>query len=117
MPTEWTKLVIGMVTAILMAAICTSTIGSAFAQARLGQIGRDSSPTVTNLRTRRLRASFGWICERRRLPHHSGAPGNVFTFLTAGNQRSLTCEQRHSQELAESKSTRKPRSGARLEKV
>ena len=26
----------------LMAAICTSTIGSAFAQARLGQIGRDS---------------------------------------------------------------------------
>jgi hypothetical protein len=42
MPTEWTKLVIGMVAAILMAAICTSTIGSAFAQARLGQIGRDS---------------------------------------------------------------------------
>jgi hypothetical protein len=42
MPTEWTKLVIGTVTAILMAAICTSTIGSAFAQARLGQIGRDS---------------------------------------------------------------------------
>ena len=42
MPTEWTKLVIGMVTAILVAAIYTSTIGSAFAQARLGQIGRDS---------------------------------------------------------------------------
>ena len=34
------KLVIGMVAAILMAAISTST-GSAFAQARLGQIARD----------------------------------------------------------------------------
>jgi|SoiMethySBSTD1v2_1073268.scaffolds.fasta_scaffold5862119_1 hypothetical protein len=42
MSTQWTKVVIGMVAAILMAAICTSTMGSAFAQARLGQIGRDS---------------------------------------------------------------------------
>ena len=42
MPAEWTKLVIGMVAAMLVAAISTSTMGSAFAQARLGQIGRDS---------------------------------------------------------------------------
>jgi hypothetical protein len=42
MPTEWTKFVIGMMAVILMAAIFTSTIGSAFAQAWLGQIGRDS---------------------------------------------------------------------------
>jgi hypothetical protein len=42
MPTIAATLVNGLVTAILMAAICTSTIGSAFAQARLGQIGRDS---------------------------------------------------------------------------
>ena len=41
MPTEWTKLVIGMVAAMLVAAISTSTMGSAFAQARLGQIARD----------------------------------------------------------------------------
>jgi len=33
MPTEWTKLVIGMVAAMLVAAINTSTMGSAFAQA------------------------------------------------------------------------------------
>ena len=42
MPTEWAKLVIGMVAAILIATISTSTIGSASAQAPLGQIGRDS---------------------------------------------------------------------------
>ena len=42
MPTEWAKLVIEMVAAILIAAISTSTIGSASAQAPLGQIGRDS---------------------------------------------------------------------------
>ena len=41
MPTEWTKLVIGMVAAMLVAAISTSTMGNAFAQARLGQIARD----------------------------------------------------------------------------
>jgi hypothetical protein len=41
MPTEWTKLVIGMVAAMLVAAISISTMSNAFAQARLGQIARD----------------------------------------------------------------------------
>ena len=59
MPTEWTKSAIGMVTAILMAAIRTSTIGSAFAQARLGQIGRDSLTNRYEPPHRRLRASLG----------------------------------------------------------
>ena len=36
-----TKLGIGMVAAILLAAISTSTIGGAVAQARLGHIARD----------------------------------------------------------------------------
>jgi hypothetical protein len=42
MPSEGAKLVIGMVAAIVIATISTSTINSAFAQARLGHIGRES---------------------------------------------------------------------------
>ena len=64
MPTEWTKLVSAIVVAMFVAAISTSTMGSAFAQARLGQIARDNSPTATNPRSRRLTSSFRCICER-----------------------------------------------------
>ena len=68
---------IGVVAAFLVAAICISTIDRAFAQSRLDKLRMTASPTDTNRRSRRLRSSFGWICERRRRPITPGAPGNV----------------------------------------